>query len=43
MLAKNMDSAEADFIRTYGMNPMEAAAFRARIEREGSASHPAAL
>jgi hypothetical protein len=43
MLAKNLDTAEWDFVRTYGLAPAEAAAFRARIERNGSASLPAAL
>jgi hypothetical protein len=43
MLAKNLDTAEQDFIRTYGLTPAEAAAFRARIEREGGTSVPAAL
>jgi hypothetical protein len=39
-LAKNLDIAEQDFIRTYDLTPAEAAAFRARIERDGSASVP---
>ena len=43
MLAKNLDTAEWDFIHTYGLAPGEAAAFRAPIERNGSASVPAAL
>ncbi len=43
MLAKNLDTAEEDFIRTYGLTPAAAAAFRARIERDGSASVPAAI
>jgi hypothetical protein len=43
MLAKNLDTAECDFTRSYGLSPAEAAAFRERIEREGSASIPAAL
>jgi hypothetical protein len=43
MLAKNLDTAEQDFIRTYGLTPVEAAAFRAQIERDGSASVPAAI
>ncbi len=43
MLAKNLDTAEQDFIRTYGLTPAQAAAFRARIERDGSASVPAAI
>jgi hypothetical protein len=43
MLAKNLDTAEQDFIRTYGLTPAQAAAFRARIERDGSASVPAAV
>ena len=43
LLAKNLDTAEQDFIRTYGLTPAEATAFRTRIEREGSASIPAAL
>lgn len=43
LLAKNLDIAEQDFIHTYGLTPAEAAAFRARIERDGSASVPAAI
>lgn len=43
MLAKNLCTAEQDFVRTYGLTPAEAAAFRERIEREGYASVPAAL
>jgi hypothetical protein len=43
VLAKNLDTAEQDFIRTYGLTPAEAAAFRARIGRDGSASVPAAI
>ena len=43
LLAKNLDTAEQDFIRTYGLTPAEAAAFRAELERAGSASVPAAL
>jgi hypothetical protein len=43
LLAKSLDTAEQDFIRTYGLTPAEAAAFRARIEREGCASIPTAL
>lgn len=43
MLAKNLDTAEEDFIRTYGLTTAQAAAFRARIERDGSASVPAAI
>jgi len=43
ILAKNLDMAEQDFIHTYGLTPAEAAAFRARIERDGSASIPAAI
>ncbi|MGD0778517.1 MAG: hypothetical protein ABSC05_37530 [Candidatus Solibacter sp.] len=43
LLAKNLDTAEQDFVRTYGLTPEEAAAFRGRIEHEGSASVPAAL
>jgi hypothetical protein len=39
-LAKNLDIAEQDFIRTYDLTPAEAAAFRARLERDGSASVP---
>jgi hypothetical protein len=39
-LAKNLDIAEQDFIRTFDLTPAEAAAFRARIERDGSASVP---
>ena len=40
LLAKNLDLAEQDFIRNYDLTPAEAAAFRARIERDGSASVP---
>lgn len=43
VLAKNLDTAEQDFIRTYSLTPAEAAAFRARIEHDGSASVPAAI
>ena len=43
MLAKNLDTAEQDFIRTYGLTAAEAATFRTRIERDGSASIPAAI
>jgi len=43
MLAKNLDTAEYDFVHSYGMSPSQAGAFRKRIEREGSASTPAAL
>jgi hypothetical protein len=43
LLAKNLDTAERDFVRTYNLTPAEAAAFRARIERDGSASVPAAI
>jgi hypothetical protein len=43
LLAKNLDTAEQDFIHTYGLTPGEAATFRARIERNGSASVPAAI
>lgn len=43
MLAKNLDTAEHDFIHAYCLSPAEAAAFRARIERDSSASVPAAL
>ena len=43
VLAKNLDTAKQDFIRIYGLTPAEAAAFRARIERDGSASVPAAI
>jgi hypothetical protein len=38
LIAKNLDLAEQDFIRNYDLTPAEAAAFRARIERDGSAS-----
>jgi hypothetical protein len=41
MLAKNLDTFEQDFVHTYGLTPPEAAAFWARIERDGSASVPA--
>lgn len=43
LLAKNLDTAEQDFIRTYGLTPAEAATFRIQIERDGSASVPAAI
>jgi hypothetical protein len=43
MLAKNLDTAQWDLVRTYRLTPAEAAAFRARIERQGSASIPTAL
>ena len=43
LLAKSLDTAEQDFVRTYDLTPTEAAAFRARIERDGSASVPAAI
>jgi hypothetical protein len=43
LLAKNLDTAEQDFIRAYGLTPAQAAAFRAQIEHDGSASVPAAL
>jgi hypothetical protein len=43
LLAKNMDTAEQDFVRHYGMSPAEAAAFRVRIECDGSATVSAAL
>jgi hypothetical protein len=43
LLAKNLDTAEQDFISTYALSPAEAAAFRARIERDGSASVPAVI
>ena len=40
LIAKNLDIAEQDFIRSYDLTPAEAAAFRARIERDGSAGVP---
>jgi hypothetical protein len=43
LLAKNLDTAEHDFVDTYNLTPTEAAAFRVRIERDGSASVPAAI
>jgi hypothetical protein len=43
LLAKNLDTAEQDFVGTYDLTPSEPAAFRARIERDGSASVPAAI
>jgi hypothetical protein len=43
LLAKSLDTAEQDFIRTYCLTPAQAAAFRAQIEREGSASIAAAV
>lgn len=43
LLAKNLATAEQDFITTYGLTPTQAAALRARIERDGCASVPAAI
>jgi hypothetical protein len=43
LLAKNLATAEQDFIITYGLTPARAAAFRAQIERDGCASVPAAI
>jgi hypothetical protein len=43
LLAKNLDTAEQDFVRTYRLTSLEAAAFRLRIERDGCASTPVAL
>lgn len=43
LLERNLDTAEQEFIRTYGLTPSEAAIFRARIERDGSACVPTAL
>jgi hypothetical protein len=43
LLAKNLATAEQDFITSYGLTPAQAAAFRARIERDGKASIPAAI
>jgi hypothetical protein len=42
-LAKNLDTAEHDFVQTYGLQPLEAADFRRRIERDGCASVPVAV
>ncbi len=36
MLAKNLATAEQNFIYTYGLAPAEAAAFGERLERESS-------
>ena len=38
LLAKNLDTAEHDFIHSYGLTPLEASYFRRRIECDGSAS-----
>jgi hypothetical protein len=43
LLAKNLATAEQGFITTYGLTPAQAAAFRARIERDGCASVHAAI
>lgn len=43
LLAKNPDTAEHDFIHTYGLTPLHASAFRHLIERDGCASIPVAL
>ena len=43
LLARNLDTAEQDFISIYGLTPVETAAFRAKLEHDGSASVPAAL
>ena len=43
MRAKNIETAEWDFIHTYGLTPEMAATFRSRIQREGTASFPAML
>jgi hypothetical protein len=40
ILTKNIDTAEVDFVRFYGLAPEDAAAFRARLERDGSANTP---
>lgn len=37
LLCKNIDTAEVDFVRSYGLTPPQAVAFRAEIERDGSA------
>lgn len=43
LLAKNLDTAEYDFVHTYGLTTTEAIAFRRRIERDGCASTPVAV
>jgi hypothetical protein len=43
LLAKNLATAERDFIITYGLTPAQAASFRARIERNGRACVRAAI
>jgi|HubBroStandDraft_5_1064220.scaffolds.fasta_scaffold1288853_1 hypothetical protein len=43
LLAKNLDTAEYDFVRTYGLTSTEATAFRRRIERDGCASTAVAV
>jgi len=43
LLAKNLDTAEYDFVHTYGLTTTEAIAFRRRIERHGCASTPVAV
>jgi hypothetical protein len=40
LLAKNLDTAEYDFVHTCGLTSTEASAFRRRIERDGCASTP---
>lgn len=42
-MAVDPDTAEIDFVRTYGLTPAEAASFRVRIEREEAVSVPVAL
>jgi hypothetical protein len=42
LLAKNLDTAEYDFVHKYGLTQAEASVFRRRIERDGCASVPVA-
>jgi hypothetical protein len=43
LLAKNLDTAEYDFVHTYGLTSTEATTFRRRVERDGCASTPVAV
>jgi len=43
MLAKNLDTAEQDFVNHYHLKPIDTSAFCARIRRDGTASVPVAL
>ncbi len=43
LLCKTLDTAKQDWIRFYSLTRAEAASFRARIKRNGSASIPAAV